>query len=241
MWTALIACLLLSCGGPRERDYQLSATTTQPSNTGDVVLDLHEVRVSEVLPADNYWYLQVNEGDRVYWIATRTGNATKGGTYFYNEAVQKKNFESPALGRVFDTLYLVTRLVTESERSRLRKGPPNPHALQGDRSENPVSPEGNPEKVTRIGIHQLLKSPEEHAGSWVEVTGICTKVNSGIMGRNWVHLRDPDEESAELVLTTGATTEAGQTVTFRARVSLNRDFGAGYRYDILLEDGLLLH
>ncbi len=206
-----------------------------------MVLDLHQIRVSEVLPADDYLYLRVTEGDRVYWIATREVDATKGGTYFYNEAVRKENFESPALGRVFDTLYLVTRLVTESERSRLPKSAPNPHTLPGDQNGNPASPPANPDKSIPIRIHQLLKSPEEHVGTWVEVTGICTKVNSGILGRNWVHLGDPTDASAELVLTTGATVETGQTVTFRARVSTNRDFGAGYRYNVLLEDGLLQH
>jgi hypothetical protein len=59
-----------------------------------------------------------------------------------------------------------------------------------------------------------------------------------IMGKNWIHLQDgTDHEGAnDLTITTSAQAAKGDTILVRGLVTLDKDFGAGYRYDLIIED-----
>jgi hypothetical protein len=60
------------------------------------------------------------------------------------------------------------------------------------------------------------------------------------MGRNWIHLRDGSQDDFDLVITTRTFVPEGNVVTVRAVVALNKDFGAGYKYDLILENGTIV-
>jgi hypothetical protein len=69
------------------------------------------------------------------------------------------------------------------------------------------------------------------------------KVNNGIMGRNFVHLRDGSGEAAagtnNLVVTSKQTAAVGDQVSISGVVVLNREFGSGYAYPLLIEDATI--
>lgn len=75
------------------------------------------------------------------------------------------------------------------------------------------------------------------------IRGKVVKVSTMIMGRNWVHIQDgtgsPMENTHDLVITTQATPEEGAVVTFTGTLHANRDFGAGYSYAVIIEEGML--
>lgn len=75
-------------------------------------------------------------------------------------------------------------------------------------------------------------------GKLVRVEGKVVKVNNGIMGRNFVHLQDGtgDENSNRLIVTSKQTAAVGDQVVATGRVVLDRDFGSGYMYPLLVED-----
>jgi hypothetical protein len=59
------------------------------------------------------------------------------------------------------------------------------------------------------------------------------------MGRNWLHIRDGStsaEGSNDLTVTTADTAAVSDTVLVRGTVATDKDFGFGYRYDVLLEE-----
>jgi hypothetical protein len=58
------------------------------------------------------------------------------------------------------------------------------------------------------------------------------------MGKNWLHLQDGSgsEGTNDLTVTTTATAEVGDLVLVNGKVSVDRDFGYGYTYEVLLED-----
>lgn len=78
------------------------------------------------------------------------------------------------------------------------------------------------------------------AGKTVSVQGKVVKVNNGIMGRNFVHVQDGSGDagagSNNLIVTSKDTAQVGQQVAVSGKVTLNRDFGAGYMYPLLLEE-----
>jgi hypothetical protein len=62
------------------------------------------------------------------------------------------------------------------------------------------------------------------------------------MDKNWVHIEDGSQFNNEkdLTITTLETVKEGDIVTFKGIVVLNKDFGAGYVYDIVLEEATLV-
>jgi hypothetical protein len=78
------------------------------------------------------------------------------------------------------------------------------------------------------------------AGKTISAQGKVVKVNNGIMGRNFVHVQDGTGDAAKgtnnLIVTSNQTAAVGDQVTVSGVVVLNRDFGAGYSYPLLIEE-----
>jgi hypothetical protein len=91
-------------------------------------------------------------------------------------------------------------------------------------------------KIKTVGA--LYKEQTALVGQEVSLQGKVTKVNNGIMGRNFLHIQDGSGEqgSNDLTITSKQTASVGDQVMVTGRVFLNRDFGSGYLYPLLLED-----
>jgi len=98
----------------------------------------------------------------------------------------------------------------------------------------------NSEHVS-LSIAELVKNPTKYMSSWVLLSGICVKVNTAILDRNWIHIKDGTLDSYDLVITSNDNVKLGDSVTFKGRITLNKDFGAGYSYPLLLEQGTLVN
>jgi hypothetical protein len=206
--------------------------------------ELHKVIVNEVLPTQKYVYLNVNEGDKQFWIATGKVSVKVGETYFYRGGLLKKNFESKEYNRIFETVYLVTSLVPEKhgnnqgsvDVSDYRETNNNypPKEVIPTHTEKIVEHKGS------IKIAELVKDPKKYEGKTVQLSGVCTKINAGIMDRNWIHIKDGSKDDFDLVVTSSIFVPEGSAITIKAIVILNKDFGAGYKYDLILEEGELV-
>ena len=80
------------------------------------------------------------------------------------------------------------------------------------------------------------------AGQTVSVKGKVVKVLNHIMKRNFIHVQDGtgDANSNDLIATSTQTAKVGDQVTITGVVVLNRDFGSGYLYPLLLEDARIV-
>ncbi|MBI5900071.1 MAG: hypothetical protein HZB40_12670 [Rhodocyclales bacterium] len=80
-------------------------------------------------------------------------------------------------------------------------------------------------------------------GKTISAQGKVVKVNNGIMGRNFVHVQDGTGDAAKgtnnLVVTSKQTAAVGDQVTISGVVVLNRDFGMGYSYPLLIEEATI--
>jgi hypothetical protein len=88
-------------------------------------------------------------------------------------------------------------------------------------------------------VAEVFAEKDALAGQPVTVRGKVVKVNAGIMGKNWLHVRDGSgaEGTNDLTVTTAGTLPAvGDTVVVTGPVTLNKDFGMGYTYDVIVED-----
>lgn len=196
--------------------------------------DLHQVVVKESLNTERYTYLNVTENDHNFWIAIPRKEVEIGATYYYKGGLLKKNFQSQEFNRVFETLYLV---------SDVQPHPVNPEgsALDEALSGNQMVADG-PIEITpaegAIAISTLMSNLNKYEGKLVKITGKCTKVNPMIMGRNWVHIKDGSGDF-DLTVTTLENIPLGAVVSLEGAIALNKDFGAGYRYNVIMESAVL--
>jgi len=201
---------------------------------------LREVVVKEVLQTTSYTYLKLKEENAVYWAAiTRNDEVKEGDTYYYDNFMEMKNFPSKELDRTFDNIYFIDRFEKEpfpSEKTMNNKQKGSSHV--GDMEVENIAPvEGG------ITIADLYNSKADYSGKKVKVHGKVVKFTSSVMGKNWVHIQDGTNsgDNFDLAITTPAVVNNGDVVTFEGVVSLDKDFGYGYAYDILVEDAELLN
>ncbi len=195
--------------------------------------DVHTIEVLEVIQGAKYSYLQVAEGDEHYWIATGKQEVDTVKTYFYKNRLLKTDLYVEELDRTFERIFLVTQIV------------PTDHGYHPGSiaTTNTGSSNTEPVDVNRSGsikIVDLVGSAEEYRNKTVQISGVVVKVNRKIMGRNWIHIKDGSMDDFDLVITSDMDVPEGHTVTMTATVALNEDFGAGYKYDIILENGVLM-
>lgn len=224
-----------SSGGDSEGTGLFSEESAASAQQPEMGLEeaVHTVTILETLPTTRYVYLRVREGKDEFWIATLKTKVDIGGSYFYRGGLLKTNFESKEHNRVFDRMYLVSSLVKSDHGSQGGTLPvETPDA--GARDGKPVA-EGS------ITIASLVADPKKYSQKTVQIRGKCVKVNPNIMGRNWIHLQDGTKDDYDLVVTSHEVIPVGHTITVTGRVSLDIDFGSGYRYDILVEDAQIQH
>jgi hypothetical protein len=193
-----------------------------------------KVVAEEVLDTDKYTYIRVKEKGEEFWVAVMRQDIKVGGTYYFQGGLLKKNFQSKEYNRVFETLYLVSDFRGE-----------NPAATASGQgtaasSVNKVEPPKNVNLAPgAIKIADLVANLKKYEGKSVKVTGKIMKVNAMIMGRNWIHLQDGSGNNLELTVTTTEQLQAGSTVTLEGTIALNKDFGAGYVYDYIMEGAVV--
>jgi hypothetical protein len=220
-------------------------------------------QVLETMDAGTYTYVHVDTGSGTKWAAgPKTAVKVGDQVSFPGDALQMKNFESKSLGRRFESIAFVETLVVGDARTAgaaakdpqtgvPRTGGVDAHA--GVPATSPlVAADGTPsaksdsaievKKVARVeGGYTVGEIHDKHSeldAKEVRVRGTVVKYNAGVMGKNWIHLRDGTSSSSganDLTVTTAEQAKVGDTVVVQGRVGVNRDFGFGYRYDVIVE------
>src|SRR5262245_45071790 len=185
----------------------------------------------ERIDAPPYSYLKIGTSDGEKWAAVNQTEAAVGTQVSVTGALMQ-GFESKTLSRKFDEIVFgtlgsaaapaqghTTSAVTRTEKVPIAEGP------------------------GATTIAELFAGKAGLAGKEVAVRGKVVKLNSGILGKTWLHLQDgsgsPATGDHDLAVTTTDTVKLDEVVTARGAVHLDRDFGAGYRYDVILEDAKL--
>ena len=66
------------------------------------------------------------------------------------------------------------------------------------------------------------------------------KYNANILGTNFLHIQDGSGDMADgsndIIVTSQAEVSVGDTVVATGNIVLDKDFGAGYSFPVLIED-----
>ena len=216
--------------------FSLTACKKEENKDVNLPAGMHAVKVTEFMNVSNYTYLHVLENGNDYWIAAPQMKAEKGETLYYTQGMEMKDFHSDALNKTFPSIYFVQSISAN---------------MQQDQSLSSVHQQANtiPKENVSIDpaeggktIAQIYSQRNELAGKTIRVKGKVVKYNPGIMSRNWIHIQDGTESSGsyDLLITSKDETSPGEIIVAEGKIVLNKDFGAGYSYTVLLEDAKIL-
>jgi hypothetical protein len=191
--------------------------------------------VAETFDAGGYTYLRLKTDRGDEWAAIRQTPVQKGQTVTLDVQMTAEKFESKTLKRTFD------RILFGSIEGA---GAPTPAAQHMSAS---AADDKTPIKVAKAegsdakSVAEVWASKDALKDGKVVVRGKVVKFLGGIMGKNWIHLRDgsgsSDKGDNDITVTTNDLAAVGDVVTISGVVHVDKDFGAGYRYPVIIEEG----
>jgi hypothetical protein len=114
--------------------------------------------------------------------------------------------------------------------------PPSPTAPAADLANVKTAKAEGPEART---VAELWAQKGDLKDKTVAVRGKVVKVTTGVMGKNWLHLRDgsgAEGKDNDITVTSTDVASINDEVTIRGTVHLDRDLGSGYNYPVIVED-----
>lgn len=190
-------------------------------------------KVLEAKTYKNYTYLRVKVGKSELWVAGPQVAAKKGDTVLLAPGMVMTNFWSDAYQRSFDRIYFLPSIEVAGAKKPEAAAAAAPQAAPASLPTGPVARAEGGKTVEEVFLEKT-----ELKGKEVVVRARVLKTASAILGKNWLHLADGTggPGSNDLVVTTQAEAAPGDVVLVKGKVTLDRDFGSGYRYDVILED-----
>jgi len=247
MKTLLAACLLVTsaaltssalyaadkaAGGP---------TAAQSATVRGEVLEVREV--------ESYTYLRLKTADGETWAAVGRAPVKKGDKVSIEDVMVMSNFESRSLKKTFPVILfgnLAAANGSPQAGAAAGKGTAAPSALPPGLGKTIDTSNIKVDKASGANartVAEVFGKRAELKDKVVVVRGKVVKYSAEIMGKNWLHLRDGSGSDADgnndLLVTTSASSSLGAVVTVKGTVRLDKNFGAGYAYPVMIEEATL--
>lgn len=198
--------------------------------------------VIETIDAAGYTYVQVDTGTEKFWAAAPQFAAKAGDPVIVPEGMPMENYHSKSLDRTFDVVYFVDSVVVGGAQSASASAGamPEGHPAIDNPATTPAAATVDLTNIKKAGktVAEIFAEKDQLNGKAVEVRGKVVKYSPEIMGKNWIHIQDGTggEGTNDLTVTTSAQAAQGDTVVVSGQVTTNKDFGYGYKYDVIIED-----
>ncbi len=188
-------------------------------------------KVVETMDAGGYTYAKIESEGKSLWLAMPTTKLKVGQDYTFNAGQEMQNFKSEALKRTFDKIIFTNGILVLPGTEEYR-------AKNKAKTSVKVKVEKAKGSEART-VAELYRDKASLGGKKVSVRGKIVKISMQIMGKNWVHLQDgtgsPEKGTNDLVVTTDQTPTIGDVVTATGVVAADKDFGYGYKYEVIME------
>ena len=196
-------------------------------------------KIAETFNSGGYTYLLLENKVKKIWVAVPQMKATVGKEIALMPGYEMQNFTSKILKRKFDSIIFSAGPVTQ-------QGTINTVAAKGIMGNNGAkAPTAEKVKVAKTTgpnaytVVEIYKNKETLNNKNVVVKGKVVKVSAGIMGKNWIHLQDgtgnAKDGSNELVVTSQDIPKVNDVVTASGTLYKDKNFGAGYKYTVIME------
>lgn len=234
----LIGCLALET-------YLGSACAQQPASLAPVSGGGISGKVVETMNAGEYTYIRVDTGETNVWAAAPRFPVKVGDTAAIAAGMPMPRYNSKTLNRDFEVVYFTDRVAVNGASPVAGVAPELPldhPPIGGQRAAagtNRVDLSGIKRAEGGKTVAQVYAEKNQLGGKQVVVRGKVVRYHGGILGKNWIHLRDGTkgkDQSDDLTVTSDQSAEVGNTVLVRGVVAVDRDLGFGYHYEVLIEE-----
>ena len=201
-------------------------------------------KVAETMNSGGYTYILLDKNGKKTWVAVPQMAVTVGQEIALQPGQEMDNFTSKSLKRTFDIIIFSGGPAQPQQASAASAGHQHNEAAAPGKKAAVASVEKGVKVEKASGPNAYTVSDIFAKGAELDkktavVRGKVVKVSAGIMGSNWIHLQDGTGDSGnkthDLVVTTQELPAVGDIVTVNGTVSANKDFGAGYKYNVLIE------
>lgn len=205
-------------------------------------------KVLETMDSGGYSYvhLQKKNGEKI-WLAVEAMPVNVGNQMNFKPGMVMSNFESKGLKRTFDKIVFSEGPLTTPAagmptdlKQKQDTSPGSKGSATAKENKIKVAKASGPNAVT---VEEAFLNSAKLDKKKVVVRGKVVKVSTGIMKRNWVHIQDGSGTQAKgthnLVCTSQDLAKVGDVVTVSGTLAKDRDFGSGYRYDVIIENAKL--
>ena len=206
-----------------------AAAPAQPPNLTGLVLETRNV--------GSYTYLRLRTASGEIWAAVPTATVSTGAQVTIRGAVTMENFESKTLKKTFDKIAFGVLDDPKAKASSLHGTMP---ARATGIAAAKVAKASGPEAKT---VAEVIAGKAALKDKTVVVRGQVVKVSAGILGKNWLHLRDGSGSAADgnndILVTTQDPSAVGDIVSARGTVRTDVDLGVGYTYAVIIAGAAL--
>jgi hypothetical protein len=200
-------------------------------------------KVVETMNSGGYTYLKLRTASGDVWAAVQQTSVNVGATASIAPQMTLDNFESKTLNRKFDHIIFGVAAAPgappamQASAMPMASGAAQHMAAPADTGAIRVA---KAEGASGRTIAEVWAQKDKLKDAPVAVRGKVVKFLPGIMGRNWLHLRDGsgshDNGSDDITVTTADSAAVGDVIVVIGTVRLDKDFGAGYRYAVIVEE-----
>ncbi len=181
----------------------------------------YDVTVLEHKKSGGYTYLYVDDSTSKFWAAVPEMEVKKGDKLSLNKQMWVQNFYSKTLDETFDALLFAM--------------------IKKDKVQ--INVDFQKKKEGYLSVAEVFEKAKELEAKEVQVNGVITKVSYGILGYNWVHIQDTTKYKTEndlIFLLHTNNFKEGDRVNISGKVTNNRDFGAGYKYKVIVDEAKII-
>ncbi len=230
-----IVAIGLVLGGCQQKTQPPVHEQVQPV---EVSSNLITGKVMETMDSGGYTYVKIIAGNQTIWAAANQFEVQVGEQVSFPPEMLMENFESTSLERTFDKIYFVTNI----DKQKLDKKPLiAPHGIPSEvKKGTPAPVKSRVTGITKleggVTVAELFRDKHNYQEKTVRLRGRVVKFSPQIMGKNWIHIQDGTdfEGSFDLTVTSNSTVNVDDNVIIEGKVILDKDFGFGYKYDVLI-------
>lgn len=242
-----LGLLVAACTGPAAEDAAKPAAdaasaapahaASAPAHAATAGVPPGSGKVLETMDASGYTYVRVDLGGTETWAAGPKVVVKVGDTVTLPAGMRMENYHSSTLDRTFPVVWFVGSIGTGAA----APGVSEEEALAAAHKGVGVPAPAAVEPVARLEggrtVEEVVTKAAELAGQEIALRGRVVKASFGILGSNWIHVQDGTGAAGtnDLTVTTDAKVAVGDVVVVRGKVVTDKDFGAGYKYAVIVE------
>ena len=235
IYFTVILFLFASCGTEPKKETKKDKVSYKEVLKKMESNDVQVAKAIEAINSGSYTYVLLSENGKEFWAAVSAQPIKIGANYYYKDALEMKNFQSKSLNKVFESILFINEFYAE-------KSDPgnNPHVQNNKPGSENIKQTKIEAPAGGYSLADIFKKKTDLKDQEIIVKGQVVKINLNIMKTNWIHIQDGTSYQGVFDLTITTKDEInfhlGDIITFKGTLHLNKDFGAGYRYDYIIEN-----